>query len=76
MENRPHFFFGCHPALISFFFQTIPMSNQGSGRAHWQLLQEKYIVIPFAKRTLMRRVRKELLKDVPIDELLCRLFKE
>jgi hypothetical protein len=52
------------------------MSNQGSGRAHWQLLQEKYIVIPFAKRTLMRRVRKELLKDVPIDELLCRLFKE
>jgi len=47
----------------------------GSGRA--QLLQKKHddIVITFAKRTAMGRAKKGQLKDVPVDELLCNLFK-
>ncbi|KAI0002103.1 3-ketoacyl-CoA thiolase [Russula vinacea] len=46
-----------------------------SGRA--QLLQKKHddIVITFAKRTAMGRARKGQLNDVPVDELLFRLFK-
>lgn len=50
-------------------------STLASGRA--QLLQKKHddIVITFAKRTAMGRARKGQLKDVPVDELLFRLFK-
>ena len=50
-------------------------STLGSGRA--QLLQKKHddIVVTFAKRTAMGRARKGQFKDVPVDELLCRLFK-
>lgn len=50
-------------------------STLGPGRA--QLLQKKHddIVITFAKRTAMGRARKGQLKDVPVDELLYRLFK-
>jgi hypothetical protein len=45
------------------------------GRA--RLLQRKGddIVITFAKRTAMGRAKKGQLKDVPVDELLCALFK-
>jgi len=50
-------------------------STLGPGRA--QLLQKKHddIVITFAKRTAMGRAKKGQLKDVPVDELLYRLFK-
>ena len=49
-------------------------STLGPGRA--QLLQKKHddIVITFAKRTAMGRARKGQLKDVPVDQLLYRLF--
>jgi hypothetical protein len=50
-------------------------STLGSSRA--RLLQKKHddIVVTFAKRTAMGRARKGQLKDVPVDELLFRLFK-
>ena len=33
------------------------------------------VVITFAKRTAVGRARKGQLKDVPVDEMLCALFK-
>ena len=42
-----------------------------------QILEKKPtdVVITFAKRTAVGRAKKGQLKDTPVDELLCALFK-
>ena len=59
--------------------KTTPLSRHASTQARGleAILQKKPddVVITFAARTAMGRVRKGQLKDHPVDEMLLALFK-
>lgn len=58
---------GVYPAL----------SRAASSTRVAQILEKRPgdVVITFAKRTAVGRAKKGQLKDIPIDEMLCALFK-